>query len=49
MNWIAAILFVIGVTLAALGITYVENDVLLLAGIIVAGVGLLFSNLFKEY
>ncbi len=49
MNWIAAILFIAGVTLAALGITYVENDALLLAGIIVAGVGLLFTNLFKEY
>lgn len=49
MNWIAAILFIAGVILAALGITYVPSDALLLAGIIVAGGGLLFSNIFKEY
>jgi len=47
-NWIAAILFIIGVIAVALGITYFPMNELLLAGIIVAGVGVLFSNLFRE-
>ena len=49
MNWIAAILFVIGVILVALGVTYFESNAILLAGIIVAGGGVLCSNLFREY
>lgn len=49
MNWVAAILFMIGVILVALGITYVPSDALLLAGIIVAGGGVLFSSLFRQY
>ena len=49
MNWIPAIFFIIGVILAALGITYVPSNELLLAGIIIAGGGVLFSNLFREY
>jgi len=48
MNWIAAILFIIGVILVALGLTYFPMKELLLAGIIVAGGGILVSNLFRE-
>jgi len=47
-NWIAAILFIVGVIAVALGITYFPMKELLLAGIIIAGVGVLFSNLFRE-
>ncbi len=49
MNWVAAILFIIGVVLVGLEITRVPSNTLLLAGIIVVGGGVLFSNLFKEY
>lgn len=49
MNWVAAVLFIIGVILVALAITYVSSKELLLAGIIIAGGGVLFSNLFREY
>ncbi len=47
MNWIAAGLFIIGVILAALGLTYVPSSALLLIGIIIAGAGILFSKLFR--
>ena len=49
MNWIGVTLFVIGIILIALGITYVPSKALLLAGIIITGVGVLFGNLFREY
>ena len=48
INWTAAILFIIGVIAIALGATYFPMKGLLLAGIIVAGAGILFSNLFRE-
>ena len=48
VNWLAAILFIVGVIAIALGITYFPMKELLLGGIIVGGAGVLFSNLFKE-
>ena len=48
INWIAAILFVIGVICVALALTYFPINALLLAGIIVGGGGILLSNLFRE-
>jgi uncharacterized membrane protein YoaK (UPF0700 family) len=48
MNWIAMGLFVLGVVLAALGLTFVTSKALLLSGIIIAAAGLLYSNLFRR-
>ena len=48
INWTGARLFIIGVIAIALGVTYFPMKELLLAGIIIAGGGVLFSNLFKE-
>jgi len=47
-NWLGAILFIIGIVCIALGVTYFPMKELLLAGIIIAGGGILFSNLFRE-
>jgi len=48
MNWISGILFGIGVIAIALGVSYFPFKELLLAGIIVAGAGMLLSNMFRE-
>ncbi len=48
INWIAAILFLIGTICVALAVTYFPINALLLAGIIVGGGGILLSNLFRE-
>ncbi len=48
MNWGPAGLFIVGVVLTALGLTYVPSTNLLLAGIVIAAAGVLFSKLFKE-
>jgi hypothetical protein len=46
-NWFGAILFTIGIICIALGVTYFPSRELLLAGIIVGGAGVVFSNLFR--
>ena len=48
INWIAVVLFTIGIICVALALTYFPMRELLLAGIIVGGGGILFSNLFRE-
>ena len=48
INWFGGIIFVIGVICIAVGLTYFPITPLLLAGIIVTGVGLMFSSLFRE-
>ena len=50
INWFGAIIFIIGIILIGLGVTYLESmkEPLLLAGIIIAGAGMMFSSLFRE-
>ena len=48
MNRIAAGLFIIGVILIALSLTYVLSKALLLIGILIGGAGILSSKVFKE-
>ena len=48
INWLGAILFIVGIILIAVNLTYFPRMELLLAGIIIAGGGLMFSSLFKE-
>jgi hypothetical protein len=42
------IIFLIGMILIALNYTFFPMDALLLAGIILAGVGVAFSKIFRE-
>jgi hypothetical protein len=44
-----AVIFMIGIILIALNFTYFPLDALLLAGIILAGLGVAFSKLFREF
>ena len=46
---IGAVLFMIGIILVALGVTYFPLTPILLAGIIIAGGGVAFSKLFREF
>jgi hypothetical protein len=46
---IGEIVFMIGVILIALALTYFPLTPLLLAGIILAGGGVAFSRLFREF
>ena len=46
---IGAVMFMIGVILIALNFTYFPLTGLLLAGIILAGGGVAFSKLFREF
>lgn len=48
INWTAALLFVIGIICVALAVTYLPIQALMLAGIIIAGVGVALSNIFRE-
>jgi hypothetical protein len=43
------VIFMIGIILIALNFTYFPLDALLLAGIILAGLGVAFSKLFREF
>jgi len=48
INWIPAVMFIVGIICIALGVTYFPMKELLLAGIIIAGGGVAFSTLFRE-
>ena len=48
MNWFGALLFIVGIILIALNFTYFPLTAILLAGIILAGAGVMFSNIFRE-
>ena len=48
MNWFGAILFIIGIIAIAVGVTYFPMKPLMLGGIVLAGLGVMFSSLFKE-
>ena len=49
-NWLGAIIFIVGIILIGLSLTYLPEFTkpLLLAGIVIAGGGVMFSSLFKE-
>jgi len=44
-----AILFMIGIILIAVNFTYFAHEALLLVGIILAGGGIAFSKIFREF
>jgi hypothetical protein len=46
---VGAVVFMIGIILIALNYTYFPMDALLLAGIILAGGGVAFSKIFREF
>ena len=46
---VGAVLFMIGIILLAINFTYFPMDALLLAGIILAGLGAAFSKIFREF
>ena len=50
VNWFGVILFMVGIILIGLGLTYLAGikEPMLLAGIVITGGGLAFSSLFKE-